>query len=476
MKKIIFLFIFLSSVILSRSQSITGNWEGTLTVQATELPLIFHIKKDSTDKLTATFDSPKQQAYNLPCSDVMITGDSVILIMKMINGKYAGLLSADKKMLNGNWSQGGASFPLIMKKTSDVATAKEIKRPQTPKPPFNYHTEDVSYSDADGSIQFGGTFTRPLDKVLKKYPAVLLITGSGRQDRDETIFDHKAFAVIADHLTKQGIAVLRVDDRGVGKTTGDFSTSTSADFAKDVEAGIDYLKTLPNVDIANIGLIGHSEGGMIAPMVSSKRKDIKFIVLLAGPGVPIIDLMEKQSVDVMTATGIPKDQSDQYKPLYKNLMLAVMNEHDTAIALKKATAVFTDWQKKTSKEVVQKITNVTNEKSQANFIADFVNGIKSPWFSYFIKFNPADYLSKNHCAVLALNGEKDIQVDAKQNLAAIKSNLPKITNATIREMPGLNHLFQHCKACSVQEYAELEETFAPEVLEIMAQWIKTVTK
>jgi uncharacterized protein len=476
MKKLFVLSVILSLCYFAKSQSITGNWEGTLTVQNTELPIIFHIKKDSTDKLTATFDSPKQQAYNLPCNDVMITGDSVILVMKMINGKYTGLLSADKKMLTGNWSQGGASFPLIMKKTSDVATAKEIKRPQTPKPPFNYHTEDVSYSNADGSIQFGGTFTRPLDKVLKKYPAVLLITGSGRQDRDETIFDHKSFAVIADHLTQQGIAVLRVDDRGVGKTTGSFATSTSADFAKDVEAGIDYLKTLPNVDAANIGLIGHSEGGMIAPMVASKRKDVKFIVLLAGPGVPIIDLMEKQSVEVMIAGGISKEQSDQYKPLYKSLMTAIMNEQDTAISLKKATEIFTEWQNKTSKEVVQKITNVTDEKTQANFIADFVNGIKSPWFSYFIRFNPAEYLSKTHCAVLALNGEKDLQVDAKQNLAAIKSNLPKTTNATIKEMPGLNHLFQHCKACSVQEYAELEETFAPEVLEIMAQWIKTVTK
>lgn len=413
MKNILLSFIFLSSVILSKSQSITGKWEGTLTVQNTELPLIFHIKKDSIDKLTATFDSPKQQAYNLPCSDVMITGDSVILIMKMINGKYEGLLSADKKMLTGNWSQGGTSFPLIMKKTSDVTTVKEIKRPQTPKPPFNYHTEEVSYFNTDKSIQFGGTFSRPLDKILKKYPAVLLITGSGMQDRDENIFEHKPFAVIADYLTKQGIAVLRVDDRGMGKTTGNFATSTSADFSKDVEAGIDYLKTLPNVDAANIGLIGHSEGGMIAPMVASKRKDVKFIVLLAGPGVPIIDLMEKQSVEVMTAGGIPKEQSDQYKPLYKSLMTAVINEQDTAIALKKATAVFTDWQSKTSKEVVQKITKVTDEKSKADFIADFMNGMKSPWFSYFIKFNPADYLSKVNCAVLALNGEKDIQVDSK---------------------------------------------------------------
>jgi uncharacterized protein len=476
MKKSFTLSVILLLCYFAKSQSITGNWAGILTVQATEIPIIFHIKKDSTGKLSATFDSPKQQAYNLACSDVIATGDSVILMMKMINGKYAGLLNADKKILTGNWFQNGASFPLSMKKTSDAASAKEFKRPQTPRPPFNYNSKEVIYFNADKSIQFGGTLTYPLEKILKKYPTVLLITGSGMQDRDETLFEHKPFAVIADYLTKQGIAVLRVDDRSKGSTTGNFENSTSADFAKDVEAGIDYLKTLPNVDAGNIGLIGHSEGGMIAPMVASKRRDVKFIVLLAGPGVPIIDLMEKQNVEVMTAGGITKEQSEQYRPLYKNLMAAVLNEQDTAIALKKVTEVFNDWQNKTSKEVVQKITKVTDEKSKVNFIADFINGMKSPWFSYFIKFNPADYLSKTNCAVLALNGEKDIQVDAKQNLAGIKSVLPGTTNVRIKEIPGLNHLFQHCKTCSMDEYGELEETFAPEVLEIMVQWIKTVVK
>jgi len=476
MKKPFKLSIILLFCYVANGQPITGNWEGALSIQGTEIPIIFHIKRDSADKLAATFDSPKQQAYNLQCSDVIVTGDSVILMMKMINGKYAGLLSSDKKILTGNWLQGGASFPLSMKKTSDVASAKEFKRPQTPRPPFNYNVKEVSYFNADKSIQFGGTLTYPLEKLVKKYPVVLLITGSGMQDRDETLFEHKPFAVIADYLTKQGLAVLRVDDRSKGATTGNFENATSADFAKDAEAGIEYLKTLPNVDATNIGLIGHSEGGMIAPMVASKRNDVKFIVLLAGPGVPIIDLMEKQSVEVMTAGGIPKEQSDQYRPLYKNLMTAVMNEQDTAIALKKATEIFADWQNKTSKEVVQKITKVTDEKSKADFIADFINGMKSPWFSYFIKFDPAVYLGKTNCAVLALNGEKDIQVDAKQNLAGIKSALPKTTNTTVKEMPGLNHLFQHCKSCSVEEYGELEETFAPEVLTIMSEWIKNVTK
>jgi pimeloyl-ACP methyl ester carboxylesterase len=202
-------------------------------------------------------------------------------------------------------------MPLAMKKTSDVVTTKEIKRPQTPKPPFPYKSEDVEYDNADRSIHFGATFTVPLPDPnvnyfrAPVYPTVLLITGSGKQDRDETIFDHKSFAVIADYLTRQGIAVLRVDDRDIGKTTGNFNTATSADFAKDVEAGLNYLKTRQDVDTGNIGLLGHSEGGMIAPMVASKRNDVKFIVLLAGPGVKISELMEQQSVDMAATSGTP---------------------------------------------------------------------------------------------------------------------------------------------------------------------------
>jgi len=270
MKKIFTLLFASVTFLIVHSQSISGNWEGSLSVQGTTIPIVFHIKIDSSNNLTATFDSPKQNAYNLPCSEVIANGDSLVLMMKMLNGKYEGLLSADKKNLSGQWFQGGSKLPLDLKKTSDVATAKEFKRPQTPKPPFTYQPEDVLYFNADKSIQFAATFTYPAKTADKKYPAVILLTGSGQQDRDETIFEHKSFAVIADYLTRQGIAVLRVDDRGKGKTTGDFAKSTSADFALDAEAGINYLKSRSETDTFNLGIIGHSEGGMIAPIVAAK--------------------------------------------------------------------------------------------------------------------------------------------------------------------------------------------------------------
>ena len=473
--------LFIAAFILffsAQCQSITGNWEGTLNIQGTELPIVFHIKKDSSNNFTATFDSPKQNAYNLPCSDVITKGDSVLLMMKLVNGKYEGLLSTNKKTLTGKWFQGANNLPLDLKKTSDIATAKEFKRPQTPKPPFNYQSEDVLYFNVDKSIQFGATFTYPSKKTDKKYPAVILITGSGQQDRDENIFEHKSFAVIADYLTRQGIAALRVDDRGKGKTTGDYSKSTSADFALDAEAGINYLKSRSETDTLNLGIIGHSEGGMIAPIIAAKRKDIKFMVLLAGPAIPIINLMETQSVDVAAASGVPANDLELYRPLYKNMVMAIIVEKDAAIATKNATDVFNYWQNKTPASAVKNTTGVTDEKSKAAYIGIFVKQLQQPWFKYFMQFNPEDYLSKVHCAVLALNGEKDIQVAAVPNLANINKILSKNNNSNFKTqlLPGLNHLFQHCNKCSADEYGELEETFATEVLQIMGDWIKGVVK
>ena len=482
MKKIFILLITSQNFLIATGQSITGSWEGTLNIQGTEIPIVFHIKKDSADKLSATFDSPKQQAYNLACSGVITNGDSLVLQMKMINGKYEGLLSKNRETLSGQWFQGGASLPLDMKKTSDIVISKEIKRPQTPKPPFNYLSEDVEYFNADKSIHFGATFTVPKPdpniRYIKApaYPAVILITGSGKQDRDETLFGHKPFAVIADYLTSQGIAVLRVDDRGVGKTTGDFSKSTTEDFAKDVEAGIDYLKSRTDVDISKIGLAGHSEGGIIAPMVAAKRKDIKFIVLLAAPGIKIAELMEQQSFDVSVAAGIPENELQLYKPLYRNLVAVAIGEKDMAVASKKASDIFIDWQNKTPEQAVKNTTGVTDEKSRTEFITGFVTQMKQPWFNYFMKFNPADYLQKVRCAVLALNGEKDVQVAAVPNLKAIDKILADnhVSNFKTQSLPGLNHLFQHCKSCTVAEYGEIEETFSPEALQIITAWIKKI--
>ena len=478
MKKMCFTAAALLIVNCLLCQSITGNWEGNLDVNGTALPIVFHIKKDSTGKLVSTFDSPKQKAYNLPCSDVIVKEDSVIILIKMVNGNYSGKTGMDKKQITGVWNQGNNSFPLDIIKTSDIVIIKEFNRPQTPHPPYQYVSQDVEYTNADKSIQYSGTITYPnpgsYREGMLKYPAVILITGSGQQDRDETIFDHKPFAVIADHLTKNGMVVLRVDDRGKGKSSGDFSKSTTADFAKDVEASLTFLKTRKEVNQKKIGLIGHSEGGMIAPMVASSNKDIAFIILLAGPGIKITALMEQQNIDVLKADGLNTVELEQYRPLYKKLVASILNEKDSSKAIEKGITVFKTWQRGRSDALVKNTTGVTDDKSLQNYIKAFVVQLNSPWFNYFMKFNPGDYLQNVKCPVLALNGEKDIQVSAKANLTALKKYLSKNKKLTAIEIPGVNHLFQHCLKCTLDEYGDLEETFSPEVLRIMSDWIKRI--
>jgi len=481
MLKILFNLFALSISSATFSQNIVGNWEGSLQIQGNELPIVFHISKDVSGKYSASFDSPKQKTYNNPCSDIIAKDDSVILIMNSIKGQYAGRLNDKNTMLTGTWSQSGYTFPLDMTKTSETVTIKKINRPQTPKPPYPYKSEDVVYTNADKSIKFGATFTVPIPDPnvdyfrAPVYPVVLLISGSGPQDRDETIFEHKPFAVMADHLTREGIAVLRVDDRGVAKTSGNFNKSTTADFANDVEAGISYLKTRADVDTNGIGLIGHSEGGLIAPMVASKRKDVRFIVLLAGPALPILDMMEQQSADVMASVGVAADDVKSYRPLYRNIVTAIIKAKDSASASQNAISVFKKWQIGKSASTIKNTTGVIDEKTMINFTNAFIKDLSGPWFPYFISINPSEYLSKVNCPVLALNGEKDIQVAAKENLAAIENALKKNKNKNFKtiELPGLNHLFQHCTKCTVEEYEELEESFDTETLKIISNWIKT---
>ena len=464
---------------LAQSQNITGDWKGNLSVQGNEIPIVFHIKKDSADKLAATFDSPKQYAFNLPCSDITVS-DSVVLWMKVLNGKYAGKLSADNKTLTGVWYQGAVSLPLTVFKTNDTATTASLKRPQTPKPPFNYAVEEVAFDNADRSVHFGGTFTVPVPdsniRYIKAptYRTVILISGSGQQDRDETIFGHKPFAVLADHLTRQGIAVLRIDDRGIGKTTGNFSRATTGDFAEDLAAAINFLKKRRDVDTGYIGLIGHSEGGMIAPMVASRRKDISYIVLLAGPGIPIINLMSDQVKAVYTSYNNSPATVKAGGELFRLFAKQVINSKDTAINKKVFTNIMEKWASATDKAVLEEM-KLADTASRLKSINEQIAQLGSPWYNYFIRFKPADYLRKVACPVLALNGEKDIQVSAKPNLMAIKNAIVK-SKATVKELPGLNHLFQHCQKCTVEEYGELKETFSPEVLGIISSWIKNIKK
>ena len=458
------------------AQGIAGVWNGSLHVQPKDIPIVFHIARDSSGKLVATFDSPSQNAFNLPVSEVITKEDSVILMIAMLNGKYAGILGGDKKTIDGQWFQGNGSLPLTVSKTSDTATVKQQLRPQTPKPPFPYQTKDVEYWNADKSIQYGATLTypniEPGNPGKKSFPAVILITGSGQQDRDEMLWGHKPFAVIADNLTKKGFLVLRVDDRGMGKTTGDFSQATSLDFVKDVEAGLDFLKAQPEVNKENIGLLGHSEGGLIAPIVANERKEVKFIVLLAGPGIPTIDLMQQQSEAIAVSNGQTPAEARASSGFLRIIWEEINKNQDTASTFKNIRTRAGAWAKTLDTATLAKIRSKSTASidEQIRQAMGLMGGV---WFRYFIAFDPQPYLEKLHCKVLALNGSKDVQIIASSNLAGIKASLQKSHSPEydVIELPGLNHLFQTCIKCNPSEYGDLEETFSPTALETMDDWL-----
>ena len=455
---------FSISSIAQSVKKITGTWEGILEL-GIQLRIVFNIKADGNRGLVSTADSPDQSAYGLKCDTTFLSADTITIKIKNVGATFVGKLLTDST-IQGVFTQTGP-VPLSLKK---VEKASVKKRSQAPLPPFPYKSEDILYHNTDKSLRYGATITIPAGKG--PFPSALLITGSGAQNRDEEIMGHKPFAVIADYLTKQGFIVLRVDDRGVDKSTGDFSVATSADFAKDVNAGVDYLLTRREVDKTKVGLIGHSEGGMIAPMIASQRNDINFVVLLAGPGVKIIDLMSEQNAAILRSMNVSKKAVKAYRPFYKKLMLRITEASDTTTALIIARETLNDWVSGTSNKILKEL-NFETEKNREKMIASSVQTLSSPWFRYFLSFDPVPYLQKMNCKVLAVNGNKDIQVLSKQNLPGIEKALKQGIAKTymVKELPGLNHLFQKCEKCTLAEYGALEETFSPAALQLIGDWL-----
>ncbi len=469
--KWIFAFVLSAFIVwpsFGQPNKIVGNWEGKLT--GTNLRLIFHIT-EREGQFNTKMDSPDQGASGIPFDKTVFSDGKLVINLTAAAAYYEGILG-DDGAVRGKWNQRGASIilDLIRKEENEKPEVK----PQTPQPPYSYQSEDIEYDNIEKSIHFGATFTYP--KGEGTFPVAILITGSGGQDRDETLGAHKPFAVIADYLTKNGIAVLRVDDRGMGKTTGDTKTATSVDFAKDVESALAYLKTRKEINVRKIGLIGHSEGGVIGPMVASRNKDIAFVVLLAGPGIPIADLMVGQSEAILRTGDLSEVALKSYLSLYKKMIVAIPKAPSEEEASKSATKIFSDWQKVSSSDIVKATTGVADSIAARKFVERFVGQLYSPWFRFFLQYNPQPTLQKLNSPVLALNGEKDVQVIAKSNLAGIAASLKKNKKNNIQELPGLNHLFQTCKTCSPNEYFSLEETFSPKALEVMTGWLKKVVK
>jgi len=460
MKTISILFLILIASFSLKAQDITGQWNGILQVQGIEIRLVFHVNK--TEKgYSSTMDSPDQGTNGIPITITTFEDSKIKFEITAAQIEYTGEL-VDNEFI-GTYKQGVHEIPLNLSRTA----TERAEKPQEPKKPYPYYTEEVTFQNPKAKITLAGTLSLP--KKEGKFPVVVMITGSGPQNRDEEILGHKPFLVIADYLTKNGIGVLRYDDRGIGESKGNFGTATSADFASDVESAIAYLKTRSDIDKTKMGLIGHSEGGLIAPMVAVKSKDVSFIVLLAGPGIQGDEIILLQQKLIGKADGESDEDLLKTETANKKIFDIIKSVNDTAQLKKDLTNSMTEsLDKDTSIEIPE-------GSSKEDFIKGQVDQLTSPWILYFLRYNPEPTLEKVKCAVLAVNGEKDLQVPPKENLAAIQEALTKggNKNFTTKEFPGLNHLFQECTTGSPEEYAKIEQTFSPKVLQYITNWIKS---
>ena len=439
----------------AKPSDIDGTWMGTLDTGTIKLRVVFHIL-NSANGLTATMDSPDQGMKSLQTSAVKRDGASLRIEADKLDGVYEGTIAADKSSIDGKWTQKGNTFPLVLKPVKDEAVL-EPKRPQNPVKPYPYRDEDVTYENKIQNVTLAATFTVPQGKG--PFSAVVLITGSGPQDRDETLLGHKPFLILSDYLTRHGIAVLRADDRGTAKSTGDFKTATTADFATDTEAGIAYLKTRLEVDPRKIGLIGHSEGAVIAPMIAARNPDVAFIVLMAGSGVSGDQVLVAQREAIAVASGTKPEEAAKYAAKEKEMLALIEAEK---VPTEKDDAAL-------EKELREKMAGDVPESQ----IGLQIKLLTSPWFRYFLTYDPAIALRKVTCPVLVLNGEKDKQVLPEQNLPPIRQALTQAGNKhfEVDELPGLNHLFQTANTGSPAEYAGIEETMSPVALEKINTWI-----
>ncbi|GHT36920.1 alpha/beta hydrolase [Bacteroidia bacterium] len=459
MKKIA---IALVTVLVSFSafgQDVSGQWNGTLKVQGVELRLVFNINKTAAGGYTSTMDSPDQGAKGIPVSSTSFANGTLKLSAANLGIEYEGTLDADGD-INGTFKQGGLSLPLVLSQ----GAAKERPRPQEPVKPYPYREEEVSFENKEDGVTLAGTLTLPEKGSL--FPAVVLISGSGAQNRDEEVMGHKPFLVLADYLTRNGIAVLRYDDRGTAASTGNFKTATSFDFSKDAEAGVNYLLARKEIDRKKIGLIGSSEGGMIAPMIAARSKDVAFIVLLAGPGIPGDRLLLLQQELIGRGYGTGEQDVQKQVAVYRKAFELIRNSTQPEKLAADLTSHF--------QEALKETPSVKPEQvSEEGFIRQQVREATTPWMQYFLTYDPVPALEKVQCPVLAINGAKDLQVPPKINLDAIRQALSKGGNkkATIKELPGLNHLLQECETGLPLEYGTIEQTLSPLALEEIQRWI-----
>lgn len=472
MKKQIFLLLFASFIIPGiktagqiSDDKIVGSWLGHIVASSMDVRIVFHISISPADTLVATLDSPDQSVEGIKLGRVTHQDSILFIDASNLRIKYTGVIRNDT-LINGTWSQSGKDYPLNLVK---MKAPLVVNRPQEPKPPFPYTAEEVVFTNNEEKFDLAGTLTIPQGKG--PFPAVILITGSGYEDRDETIFNHKPFLVIADYLTRNGIAVLRYDDRATAKSGGNKTNATSLNLAGDAAAAVDYLMSRPEIDHFKVGLAGHSEGSLIAAITASERTDIAFIVSLAGPGIKGEEIILRQSKDMMVASGADTTTVNENERVMRHLYDIIISAPDQKSAVKNSMQWYNNF-------LDSKGVTAEKRKEEMSGFAKTLVTINNPWFRYFLASQPDLFWRKVECPVLALNGEKDMQVYYRDNLNGIINALKQGGNRKVTgiSLPDHNHLFQHCKTGMTTEYANIEETFSPDALKKISDWITDTTK
>lgn len=431
---------------------IEGYWKGKIDLGMQKLEMAFDISS-TENGYSATLDVPAQGAHNMPVDETVFRDNRLQLTMTAMGASYSGELKED--IIEGDFSQRGMTFPLSLERGEKET---QQARPQDPQPPFDYRIEEVRFTNAKEGNTLTGTLTIP--EGDGSFPAMVLVSGSGQQNRDEELMNHRPFWVIADYLTRNGIAVLRYDDRGVGGSEGEVLNATSMDFSYDAEAAFDYLRSRKEVNAAQIGILGHSEGGIINFMVSARRPEVAFLVSLAGSAVDGIQLLKAQQAAILRASGMTEEAIQFSGNANAQMFDIIAASSDRIEADSLLRQLLKGW------GYSEELTEQT------------VGELASPWMYYFLKYDPTEAIVKTNCPALLLNGSKDLQVVASQNLPAYEKIISEYgkANMTLHEMPDLNHLFQHCETGSPNEYFTIDETISPEVLEMIVKFVKKVGK
>jgi len=451
-------------VLKQKAEDIIGLWKGKL--QGTPVEFSLDISIDENNKRVA-YLSPNGGVSKVEVSNLENQLDKLSFDVPAEGVKYSGNLNKKGKGIEGVFSQGNREFTLNFSKAEKAKQVK-LNRPQHPVKPYHYNSEDVYFDNDKANIKLAGTLTTP--KGEGPYPAVVLISGSGPQDRDQTFMGHKTFLVLADHLTKFGIAVLRFDDRGFAKSTGDFSSATSLDFASDVQAAVEFLAKHSSIDASNIGLIGHSEGGLIAPIVASQSDYVAFITLMAGPGVSGNNIAIEQIKTILSVNGLSEEAAMAGSNITRQLNEAVITHQDSA----DFKGLLAQTYKNAWSLLPQPIQTELKKVGGGSISNARIKSLSSAWNKYFLIHQPEMYLSKLSIPVMAIHGGKDKQMIATKNLQAIKVALNPSSKHLVKEMDGLNHLFQTANTGLMSEYSKISETVAPQVLEEISTWILNV--